>query len=101
MKDRSAPCKGYKCHRGNVWAVLLPLQGVEYPIFSLDNSDYKNISLTSSVYLQTCTIGGTDDAKEPKQYALNINSTPRGSLAGTAGRATGLMIRPVKYVRVE
>ena len=48
-------------------------------------------------YLQSCTIG--PPGNEPKQYALNINSDGKASLASGAGRATGLMIRPVKYVR--
>ena len=53
----------------------------------------------SDAYLQSSTIGtGTG---EPKQYALNINSNATGQVVGTAGRATGLMIRPVKYVRVQ
>ena len=53
----------------------------------------------SDAYLQSSTIGtGTG---EPKQYALNINTNATGQVVGTAGRATGLMIRPVKYVRVQ
>lgn len=51
------------------------------------------------VYLQSCTIG--TGSGEPKQYALNISSSATGSVIGTAGRATGLMVRPVKYVKVE
>lgn len=50
-------------------------------------------------YLQSCTIG--PPGNEPKQYALNINSDGKASLASGAGRATGLMIRPVKYVRKQ
>ena len=50
-------------------------------------------------YLQSCTIG--PPGNEPKQYALNINSDGKASLASGAGRATGLMIRPVKYVRIQ
>lgn len=52
----------------------------------------------SNTYLQSSTIG--TGMGEPKQYALNINSNATGQVVGTAGRATGLMIRPVKYVRV-
>ena len=51
------------------------------------------------VYLQSCTIGPS--GTEPKQYALNITSSGVASLAPGAGRATGLMIRPVKYVRIQ
>ena len=53
----------------------------------------------ADTYLQSCTIGPS--GSEPKQYALNINSDGKASLASGAGRATGLMIRPVKYVRVQ
>ena len=64
----------------------------------IDNADNTG-KWGSDVYLQSCTIGtGTG---EPKQYALNITSGATGSVPGTAGRATGLMIRPVKYVRVN
>ena len=51
----------------------------------------------SDTYLQSCTIGPS--GSEHKQYALNINSSAKGSVVNSAGRATGLMIRPVKYVR--
>ena len=53
----------------------------------------------SEVYLQSCTI--SPSGTEHKQYALNINSAGTASVPSTAGRATGLMIRPVKYVRVQ
>lgn len=53
----------------------------------------------TDVYLQSATIG--TKGNEPKQYALNITSKAKGSVVGTAGRATGLMCRPVKYVRVQ
>ena len=62
----------------------------------IDNADNKE-KWDSDVYLQSCTIGPSGG--EPKQYALNINSEGKASLAPGAGRATGLMIRPVKYVR--
>ena len=53
----------------------------------------------SDTYLQSCTIGPS--GSEPKQYALYINNDGKASLASGAGRATGFMIRPVKYVRVQ
>ena len=53
----------------------------------------------ADTYLQSSTIG--NGSGEPVQYALNINSSAVGQVVGTAGRATGLMIRPVRYVRVE
>ncbi|MDD7075674.1 MAG: hypothetical protein SPG55_05410, partial [Prevotella sp.] len=64
----------------------------------IDNADNTE-KWSSDTYLQSCTIGPSGN--EPKQYALNINSDGKASLASGAGRATGLMIRPVKYVRVQ
>lgn len=64
----------------------------------IDNADNTE-KWGSDVYLQSCTIGPS--GTEHKQYALNINSAGTASVPGTAGRATGLMIRPVKYVRVK
>ncbi|MDD5910637.1 MAG: fimbrillin family protein [Bacteroidales bacterium] len=64
----------------------------------IDNADNTE-KWGSDTYLQSCTIGPS--GSEPKQYALNINSDGKASLASGAGRATGLMIRPVKYVRVQ
>lgn len=52
----------------------------------------------ADTYLQTSTIGTATN--EPKQYALNI-SGKTGKVVGTAGRATGIMVRPVKYVIVK
>lgn len=52
----------------------------------------------SDVYLQSSTIGTATN--EPKQYALNLSGST-GKIVGTAGRATGLMVRPVKYVLVK
>ena len=60
----------------------------------------------TSTYLQSSTIGITSStlsgAKNPKRtiYALNVSGTT-AKLQNTAGRPTGLMIRPVKYVRVQ
>ena len=61
---------------------------------------------TSDTYLQSSTIGtsnqsvsGTTNRKRTI-YALNINGKT-ASVVSTAGRPTGLMIRPVKYVRVK
>ena len=61
---------------------------------------------TSDTYLQSSTIGtssnsvsGTTNRKRTI-YALNINGKT-ASVVSTAGRPTGLMIRPVKYVRVQ
>ena len=73
-------------------SILIP--GTNY----IDNADNTE-KWGSDTYLQSCTIGPS--GSEPKQYALNINSDGKASLASGAGRATGLMIRPVKYVRVQ
>ena len=60
----------------------------------------------ASAYLQSSTIGTSSTsisgANNPKRtiYALNISGTS-AKLQNTAGRPTGLMIRPVKYVRVQ
>ena len=61
---------------------------------------------TSDTYLQSSTIGtssssvsGTTNRKRTI-YALNI-SGKTAKVVSTAGRPTGLMIRPVKYVRIQ
>ena len=53
----------------------------------------------SEVYLQSCTI--SPSGNEHKQYALNINSSAIAKVVDYVGRATGIMVRPVKYVRVN
>ena len=61
---------------------------------------------TSDTYLQSSTIGTSSSSvsgttnKKRTIYALNI-SGKTASVVSTAGRPTGLMIRPVKYVRVK
>ena len=61
---------------------------------------------TSDTYLQSSTIGtssnsvsGTTNRKRTI-HALNISGTT-AKVVSTAGRPTGLMIRPVKYVQVK
>lgn len=66
------------------------------------NTKTPNKETTTSyteVYLQSATIG--IKTNEPKQYALRINTSGVKDVVNTAGRATGLMCRPVKYVRVQ
>lgn len=66
------------------------------------NTKTPNKETTTSyteVYLQSVTIG--TKGNEPKQYALHINTSGVKEVVNTAGRATGLMCRPVKYVRVQ
>ncbi len=88
---------------GNIWFRLTGKNGYEgnsilIPATSfIDNADNKE-KWGSDTYLQSCTIGPSGG--EHKQYAFNINNNGVASVPGTAGRATGLMIRPVKYVRV-
>ena len=61
---------------------------------------------TSDTYLQSSTIGTSSSSvsgttnKKRTIYALNI-SGKTAKVVSTAGRPTGLMIRPVKYVRVQ
>lgn len=49
----------------------------------------------SSTYLQSSTIGLS--GAKPTQYALNLSGTT-GTVVSNAGRPTGLMLRPVRYV---
>ena len=72
-------------------SILIPLTG-----YKDDNTVYS----TGTAYLQSCTIGEGVGSEYNTQYALQINSSS-GSILKTAGRRTGLMIRPVKYVRVK
>ena len=74
-------------------SILIP--ATSYRDNTEDNIEYWG----SDAYLQSCTIGPSGN--EPKQYALNINNSAAGLVVGTAGRATGMMIRPVKYVRMN
>ena len=86
---------------GHTWFRLTGKNGnsILIPATSyLDNQNNKEY-WGSDTYLQSCTIGPS--GSEHKQYALNINSAGTASVPGTAGRATGLMIRPVKYVRIQ
>ena len=56
---------------------------------------------SSEAYLQSSTIGySSTKPVKPICYALKI-SGKTASLTPTAGRPTGLMVRPVRYVRVN
>lgn len=56
---------------------------------------------SSEAYLQSSTIGySTSTPSKPICYALKLSGTT-ASLANNAGRPTGLMVRPVRYVRVN
>ena len=71
-------------------SILIPLTGYK---------DDNTVSSTGYAFLQSCTIGVTG-SEYNTQYALQINSSS-GLLLDKAGRRTGLMIRPVKYVRMQ
>lgn len=56
---------------------------------------------SSEAYLQSSTIGySTSTPSKPICYALKLSGTT-ASLLPNAGRPTGLMVRPVRYVRVN
>lgn len=76
------------------------------PGTSYIDDDYNKEKWSSDAYLQTSTIGtrnssvsGTTYVKR-SIYALFLSGT-NANLVSTAGRPTGLMVRPVKYVRVN
>ena len=92
-----------KDNDGRTWFCLTGKNGNSIMIpatFYLDNKPNKETTTSyTEVYLQSATIG--TQSNEPKQYALRLNTSGTKSVGGTAGRATGLMCRPVKYVKVE
>lgn len=65
------------------------------------DDDYNKEKWVTEAYLQSSSIGysSTKPAK-PICYALKISGNT-ASIAPTAGRPTGLMVRPVRYVRVN
>ena len=71
-------------------SILIPLTGYK---------DDNTVSPTSSAYLQSSTIGTTKGSDYNTIYALQLSASS-ASLLSTAGRRTGLMVRPVKYVEV-
>lgn len=86
---------------GNTWfrltsssngnSILIP--GTGY----IDDSDNVEKWATEA-YLQSSTIGVY--TSKPTIHALRVAKSG-ASLANSAGRPTGLMVRPVKYVRVD
>ena len=70
-------------------SILVPLTGYK---------DDNKIGGGGSAFLQSRTIGTAGSQYNPI-FALQLNSTSR-SLLSTAGRRTGLMVRPVKYEKV-
>lgn len=57
-----------------------------------------NALSTVTAFLQSCTIGAA--GSKPTCFALQLSGSSY-SINKTAGRPTGLMIRPVRYVRVD
>ena len=92
-----------KDNDGRTWFCLTGKNGNSIMIpatLYLDNKPNKETTTSyTEVYLQSATIG--TQSNEPKQYALRMNTSGTKTVVGTAGRATGLMCRPVKYVKVE
>lgn len=80
--------------KNNENSILIPLTGY------IDDA-YNTEKWSSEAYLQSSTIGySSTKPVKPICYALKISGT-KASLFPTAGRPTGLMVRPVKYVRVN
>ena len=76
-------------------SILVPPTGY---IDDKSNED-KYISAPTEAYLHSSTIGPKNTGK-PAQYALHL-SGKKAEVVDGAGRPTGMMIRPVKYVRVQ
>ena len=76
--------------KSNGNSILIP--GTHY-IDDADNTEKWN----TPAYLQSSTIGLKGD--KPTIYALQLSGTS-GSVPSSAGRPTGLMVRPVRYVKV-
>ena len=79
--------------KNNENSILIPATGY---IDDKENTE----TWSSEAYLQSSTIGySTTKPSKPICYALKLSGTT-ASLANNAGRPTGLMVRPVKYVRI-
>ena len=80
--------------KNNENSILIPATGY---IDDKENTE----TWSSEAYLQSSTIGySTTTPSKPICYALKLSGT-RASLLPNAGRPTGLMVRPVRYVRVN
>lgn len=85
--------------KSNGNSILIPGTG-----YIDDNANTEKWTLDT--YLQSSTIGTSSQSvsgttnKKRTIYALNINGNT-AKVVNTAGRPTGLMVRPVKYVRVN
>ncbi len=80
--------------KNNENSILIP---AKYYIDDAKNEE----KWSSEAYLQSSTIGySTTEPSKPICYALKLSGTT-ASLLPNAGRPTGLMVRPVRYVRVN
>lgn len=80
--------------KNNENSILIPATGY---IDDKENTE----TWSSEAYLQSSTIGySSTKPVKPICYALKLSGTT-ASLANNAGRPTGLMVRPVRYVRVN
>ena len=89
---------------GHNWFRLTGINGYEGKSILIPATGYidnaaNSENWVSDTYLQSCTIGPSGG--EHKQYAFNINSNGVANVVSGAGRATGLMVRPVKYVKIS
>lgn len=97
---------------GHTWFRLTAKNGKSILIPGTDyiDSNYNTEKWGTSAYLQSSTMGTSSTPVKGEItettvikrtiYALSISGTT-ASVISSAGRATGLMIRPVKYLRVE
>ncbi|MGN1245059.1 MAG: fimbrillin family protein [Muribaculaceae bacterium] len=86
---------------GNTWFRLTSKtngNSILIPGTGYIDDNYNTEKWTSDAYLQSSTIG--IQSSKRTCYALNLSGTT-GKLAEKAGRPTGLMVRPVRYVRVN
>ena len=92
---------------GKTWIKLTGKNGYEAnsilipPTGYIDNTT-NSTKWSSEAYLHSATVGarGSTSYAPYTEYVLRL-TTSAGSLLSTAGRPTGFMLRPVKYVRVE
>ena len=74
-------------------SIMIPATGY------VDNRD--NVETWGSdAYLQSSTIG-TKGSNQPNPYTAYVLQVKSKKLLPTAGRPTGFMVRPVKYVRID
>lgn len=89
-------------------SIMIPATG--YIDNKVNNAANNNYAWSSAAYLQSSTMGPSSSSvtgdltqktvTKRTIYALNITGTT-AKVVNSAGRPTGLMVRPVKYVRVE